>query len=80
MIDERLLWVLLKAGEEWGPLSVAMAAAHLAGEGEVFRRLGDGLIEQAQSKAAAWEPLSPGMATPDPGEQNPIGHPSPENR
>ncbi len=29
-IDERLAWLLRKAGEEWGPLGVAKAAAALA--------------------------------------------------
>jgi hypothetical protein len=28
-IDARLLWLLRRAGEEWGPLGVALAAARL---------------------------------------------------
>lgn len=28
-MDERLLWLLRKAGEEWGPRGVALAAARL---------------------------------------------------
>ena len=28
-VDGRLLWLLRKAGEEWGPLGVALAAARL---------------------------------------------------
>ena len=28
-IDERLLWLLRRAGDEWGPLGVALAAQRL---------------------------------------------------
>jgi len=33
-IDERLLWLLRRAGDEWGPAGVAKAAARLAAEGD----------------------------------------------
>lgn len=38
-IDSRLLWLLRRAGEEWGALGVALAAARLTDPAVVVRRL-----------------------------------------
>ncbi len=39
--DERLLWLLRKAGEEWGALGVALVAASLTDVAVLRRRLSE---------------------------------------
>ncbi len=38
-VDPTLLWLLRRAGDEWGPLGVALTAAHLSDPAVVVSKL-----------------------------------------